>query len=220
MWLRNFIKFPTFVFMNQVKPSIQGYFLAFLGFIGCASLFCFLFTRQQQMELVNLHHSVVFDYFFLGITNTAEVVFPIAFLLILIFKYKSLLKPYLISYACSTLVVQLLKHIVFANCVRPILYLKSSGIQWHLVEGLAINELNSFPSGHTNAAWWMYFWMAYFSSSRYLGFMFGILAFLVAYSRVYLFQHFPIDTLFGAVFGFSASFITYYFLVLKKKSNA
>jgi len=220
MCLRILIKIPTFVFMNTFKSSVQGYLWAFFSFILANTIFVLTFSRQQQMELINLHHSVFFDAAFQFITNTAEVILPIVFLIWIIQKKKELIKPYVFSYAISTLVVQLLKHLVFKEALRPILYFKHLNLKWHLIEGLAINELNSFPSGHTNAAWWMYFWMAYLSPNRLTGFLFGLLAFAVAYSRVYLFQHFPVDTLFGALFGCLASLIAYYFFVLKKNQHA
>jgi membrane-associated phospholipid phosphatase len=206
--------------MNQIKHSVQGYLGAFGCFILVVSFFSFQFSRLEQMEWINLNHSVFFDYFFIAITNSAEIILPLSFLAFLYFKKRSLLRPYFFSYLGSTLLVQILKNILFADSPRPILYLKSAAIQWHLIDGLAINEMNSFPSGHTNAAWWMYFWMAYLSPNRFTGFLFGFLAFLVAYSRIYLFQHFPIDTLFGAILGCSGSFLAYYLLVFKKEKHA
>lgn len=215
-----FINFPTFVFMKNIKSSIQGYIIAFLIFQLAVSGFVIRFSRLDQMQLINLHHSVFLDVVLLGLTQSAEVILPILFLFYLIWKQRKLVKPYVFSYLISTAIVQLLKHVIFSDALRPILYLKSVGIKWHLLEGLPINELNSFPSGHTNAAWWMYFWLAYLMPSRFTGFLFGLCAFGVAYSRVYLFQHFPVDTLWGAFFGMLGSFSMYYLLILKKNAHA
>jgi len=43
--------------------------------------------------------------------------------------------------------------------------------------------------------------MAFLLPKKWMGIGMGLLAFSVAYSRVYLFQHFPIDTLVGAALG-------------------
>lgn len=206
--------------MKNFKSSLKGYLLAFLAFEILVSGFIFRFSKLEQMQLINLNHQPVLDWIFLFLTNTAEVILPILFLIWIIWRRKELIKPYVFSYLLSTLIVQTLKHLIFSEALRPILFLKNSNVQWHLIEGLPINELNSFPSGHTNAAWWMYFWMAYLSPNRLTGFLFGLLAFGVAYSRVYLFQHFPEDTQWGAIFGVSGSLFMYWQFILKKNVHA
>lgn len=214
------IKIPTFVFMKNIKSSIQGYIIAFLFFQLAVSGFVFSFPRVEQMKIINLHHARFFDILLLALTQSAEIVFPVLFLVYLVWKKKSMVRPYVFSYLVSTGIVQLLKHVVFAEALRPILYLKSAQVNWHLLEGLPINELNSFPSGHTNAAWWMYFWLAYLLPNRMAGIVCGLLAFGVAYSRVYLFQHFPVDTLWGSLIGTSVSGFMYYQQILKKDAHA
>lgn len=58
---------------------------------------------------------------------------------------------------------------------------------------------SSFPSGHTGASF------AAASAMMFTGFRFwpcaAVLASLVAFSRLYLYVHFPSDVLFGAIFG-------------------
>mgnify|MGYP006920582173 CR=1 FL=1 len=120
MSLRILIKIPTFASMKNFKLSIKGYLLAFLSFEILVTIFISIYSRLEQMELINLNHSKFFDLFFLAITNTAEVVLPIAFLIFLFFKRKDILKPYILSYVLSTLVIQVLKHLVFSEAVRPV----------------------------------------------------------------------------------------------------
>lgn len=57
----------------------------------------------------------------------------------------------------------------------------------------------SFPSGHTSSSF-----AAAFILSKYLkrfSLVFWILAFLIAFSRLYLFMHYPIDVIGGIVLG-------------------
>jgi membrane-associated phospholipid phosphatase len=119
----------------------------------------------------------------------------------------------------STGLIQFLKHFVFSGSLRPLAYFAHSGIKWHIVSGLMISEYNSMPSGHTGAAFFMFFWVAVLLKRFHWGFIAGILAVGVAYSRVYLFQHFPVDTLVGAFLGTSSSYLFYYINYAKSSSK-
>ena len=69
---------------------------------------------------------------------------------------------------------------------------------------------NSFPSGHTAAAWFCFVWIALLANKRWPAILCGLWAWGVGISRVYLFQHFPVDVAFGAFIGISSSSIFYY----------
>jgi membrane-associated phospholipid phosphatase len=82
-----------------------------------------------------------------------------------------------------------------------------------------ISEYNSMPSGHTGAAFFMFFWVAVLLQRFHWGLFAGLIAVGVAYSRVYLFQHFPVDTLVGAAIGVGASALFYYLNYAKIRSK-
>src|SRR5208337_229475 len=65
--------------------------------------------------------------------------------------------------------------------------------------GFTVNNGPSFPSGHTELA----FSGAYILSKYYRKYTVALyaLSFLVAFSRIYLGLHFPLDTLIGAING-------------------
>lgn len=72
----------------------------------------------------------------------------------------------------------------------------------------------SFPSGHTMTAFACSFII--YSFNKKLGFISFVLALLIAYSRVYLFVHFPSDIIAGAIIGIiiaylSKKFIQYFY---------
>lgn len=202
--------------MKALKNSILVYFLGLILFLGSAWTFIFLFDRPKQVEIINLNHSLWADYLFRFLTALAEVM-PI-FLTAVFFavKNKVLLKPFIASYALSTLLIQGLKHLVFADSLRPFAYFGNQGAGWHLVPGVFMNEFNSMPSGHTSAAWFLFFWISFHFNTKAVSVLCAFLAMGVAYSRVYLFQHFPIDTVIGALIGFSSSWVIYYFMIFKK----
>lgn len=73
----------------------------------------------------------------------------------------------------------------------------------------------SFPSGHTMVGFAAATVLFYFS--RQLGIAGYVLAFFIAFSRIYLFVHYPSDILGGILFGISSSILIIY--GLNKISN-
>ena len=205
--------------MQSMEKSIRTYLLAFLLF----EIICLTFVgsndRFAQMQWINLHHRPWADYLFRALSGFAEITTPIVIFLYFGWKKKNLARPFLLSYAVSTALIQFAKHIIFPDSLRPFAYFKGLLYDWHLVDGVFMNEYNSMPSGHTSAAWFMCFWLAFLSKSVWSGILFALLAAGVGYSRVYLFQHFPVDTAVGAFVGTATSLITYYFYFLKSHGN-
>ncbi len=65
----------------------------------------------------------------------------------------------------------------------------------------------SFPSGHTLASFEAF--VMIFLHNKKWGIVSGLLAVLIAFSRLYLFVHFPTDVLAGAILGTVISIVTY-----------
>lgn len=196
--------------MKRLNGAWIAYGIVFLLFEIVVARYIAVFDRFDQMRIVNNWHAFSLDYLFLSLTFSGELLIPILVLGIFIWKRRAWVKPFLFSYAASTLVVQGLKHLVFTSALRPYAYFKALDIPWYLVPGVEMNEYNSFPSGHTAAAWFCFMWIALFINKRWAGIAMAILACGVGISRVYLFQHFPVDVAFGAFIGISSSSIFYY----------
>jgi membrane-associated phospholipid phosphatase len=200
------------------RNKVVIYYLSGLIFFEAVVLtYIFSLDRMGQMSLINSFYSTWADLFFKIITSGAEITIPVLFLGYLIWKKSDLLKPYLISYIFSTVLVQFLKLVVFKEALRPLAYFKGQAYSWHLVQNLLIHEYNSMPSGHTSAAWFMCFWISLAAKKPWITLLMVSYAMLVAYSRVYLFQHFPVDTAVGAMIGTGVSLLVYYFNVSKSE---
>jgi membrane-associated phospholipid phosphatase len=200
------------------RNKVVFYYLSGLIFFEAVVLtYIFSLDRLGQMSLINSSHSSWADLFFKIITSGAEITIPILFLGYLIWKKSDLLKPYVISYIFSTVLVQFLKLVVFKEALRPLAYFKGQAYSWHLVQNLLIHEYNSMPSGHTSAAWFMCFWISLAAKKPWITLLMVFYAMLVAYSRVYLFQHFPVDTAVGAMIGTGVSLLVYYFNASKSE---
>lgn len=204
--------------MKKIQRPLRAFLLLFCVYQLAIWVFIAYYDRLKQMQCVNAFHAPWADLFFRGLTEIAELFMPIALLLYFIWKRRSWIKPFLISYALSTALVQIGKHILFADALRPFAYFKGLGIDWYLVQGVKINEYNSFPSGHTAAAWFVFFWVSCLGG-RALAIASGLLAIGVGYSRMYLFQHFPIDTAIGACIGLGSSLFVYYITFAKNDAE-
>lgn len=205
--------------MTQSKKSLWTFSIGFLAFEGLSIGVLSFFSRLEQMSWVNAHHSNAADLIFQFFTGLAEVYLPIAFAIYLYKRKRNFFIPFLSSYALSTILVQGLKHLVFSHSLRPIAYFAQLHLPWHLVPGVEIHTQNSFPSGHTAAGWFMFFWFALLGKSRFWGIFLSLLACGVAYSRLYLMQHFPVDIAVGAFIGFSSSALVYYYMIYKPHAN-
>ena len=114
----------------------------------------------------------------------------------------------LISFLLSTLIVQSLKRMVFYDTMRPSKFFADL-TDLYYVDGLTLHSYFSFPSGHSSGAFTMFLAFALFVENQWLKFACFVFALLVAFSRVYLMQHFFIDTYFGALIAVIITLLVY-----------
>jgi undecaprenyl-diphosphatase len=75
----------------------------------------------------------------------------------------------------------------------------------------------SFPSDHATSAFAIAITLCLYE--KRLGKVFLLLAFLIAFSRVWVGVHYPLDVLIGAVLGFLWAFIVHYIVKTNFKNN-
>ncbi|MFN3403269.1 MAG: phosphatase PAP2 family protein [Cytophagaceae bacterium] len=162
------------------------------------------------MEIfINKYHDTFLDYLFRGITYLGEGIIP--FLIIIIILNRKVYYGIVAGSALitATVIAQVLKRFVFPEALRPKAFLKE--LDLYFIADLEIHSYFSFPSGHTTGGFTLFTILAIFAKNPYVQFFYFILAFMVGLSRVYLLQHFFIDTYFGAIIGTITAVIVYYF---------
>ena len=107
----------------------------------------------------------------------------------------------------STIIAQILKRVVYPDELRPISYL-SEIFPVHVVDGVTMRKVHSFPSGHTTTAFAMALIMAYIINRKFWSVILPLLALLAGYSRVYLAQHFPTDIFAGMCIGIVSAILS------------
>ena len=168
-----------------------------------------------ELELkVNANHTPFLDLFFKYWTNLGDGWFYTFFAIgVLLWKYYYGILT-LIVIGLQTAVVQYLKLSVFDDRLRPLEFFKDN-TTIKLVEGVDMVHFNSFPSGHTSTAFAMATLCALIFAKEVVGFrpmiqfLLFVMALFVGFSRIYLFQHFFIDTYFGTIIGTGLSLIIF-----------
>ncbi len=199
--------------MNKLKHLYRhsNYFLT-VQWVVLLILGIFLFNtpKEEAQLLANSYYSNFFDYFFYFLTHAVEFwSCLVIYILVAVFKNYKYALIGLLTYASSGLITQLLKRNVFASHNRPTVNIENLRLIPEFFE-YEQNSSFSFPSGHATAAFTLFLFLTLIVKNRGWGVLFGILACLVAYSRVYLSQHYFIDILVGSVIGSIVTLLSYY----------
>ncbi len=196
----------------QRTRSVIVFFLVVAVFALPAAYLAFTTGKLALHASLNTYHAAWSDLFFRYITHLGDGLLPALFVLFLLFfrNLRSFLMMGL-STGLSAIAVQLLKRQVFEHMDRPGMFRKGlDGMPW--VEGIELNMYFSFPSGHSTAAFSMCLaWVVIIGKPRWAAIL-ALVAVLLAYSRIYLSQHFVQDTLAGAALGSFTAALVYLWL--------
>lgn len=199
--------------MNKLKHlyNHSNHFLTVQwGVLLIASIFILNYTKEEAQLLANGYHSTFFDYFFYTLTHAVEFwSCLVIYILVALFKSYKYAIIGLLTYASSGLITQLLKRNIFADHKRPTVNIENLRLIPEFFE-YEQNSSFSFPSGHATAAFTLFLFLTLIVKNRNWGILFGILACLVAYSRVYLSQHYFIDIIVGSVIGTILTLLSFY----------
>ncbi|TAL63368.1 MAG: phosphatase PAP2 family protein [Bacteroidetes bacterium] len=206
-----------------MKKTIRknfAFLLPYLLFLVVAGIFGALYSKGEAHLIINQYRAEFFDHFFFLATYLGDgytVVIIIMLLCFIRYRHAILIAA---SNILAALVTQTLKHTIFADQVRPKKYFE--GItELKLIPWVENYSYNSFPSGHTTAAFATFFCLALVLENRLLKFLMFCIALLIGFSRVYLSQHFLNDVCAGSVIGVVTSLLIYqYVFLLERIKNA
>ena len=195
--------------LTNLLRQNRYFFLPYLLALVAVGLWQWLYTQEQLMQWINVRNSPVADALFPYITYLGDgAVYVILGLILLLYNRRIGLMA-LASFALSSLTSEFLKKIIFANSPRPLKLFEHSAYKYHLIDGLDIHSINSFPSGHTTTAFAMFSLLAILDPQKQRGVLYLCFAMLTGYSRVYLFQHFVEDAYAGSLLGTISTVIVY-----------
>ncbi|MBL7964329.1 MAG: phosphatase PAP2 family protein [Flavobacteriales bacterium] len=189
------------------------YFLAVLLCAAVPAAVAVFTTDKLALHAsLNAEHQPLGEWFFAWFTHLADGLVPTALALTILILRD--LRSFLLlggSCALSAIIVQVLKRQVFPGHDRPVKFLDvMPAMDW--VQGIELHHHFSFPSGHSTAAFSMCLALAVIIGRPAWGFALALLASALAYSRVYLSQHFTEDVLAGAFLGAATTLALYHLL--------
>ena len=174
----------------------------------CAALIIIFSTDKLPLHIFfNRLVGSPFDSFFKYVTFIGDGVFIISLVLLLLLYNMQKAITILLCYLASAGVTQGIKYGFFGDADRPILIFEQQHMPLNVVEGVDLNIHNSFPSGHATAAFSLFFCLSFFSKNNTVKVICFLSAILVAFSRVYLSQHFFEDITAGSLFGILFSWL-------------
>lgn len=173
-------------------------------------MFLLYYGKVESLLIINHQYNPLLDVVFQYATYLGDGIIYIPLIAYCIFFNRSFFIPAVLSIIIGLFLTHFLKRVVFPNQLRPIT-LEAQGIVLHKIKGLYISRVHSFPSGHTATAFATAIVLAVVMRKQSYAAALPLIAFLVAYSRVYLAQHFVTDVLGGMVIGIVTALLSLWF---------
>lgn len=201
---------------RELKSAISFISLVF-SFLIIGSIVVLSANKASIHVFFNSLNHPVLDVFFKYYTHAGDGILVVGVSVLLAFKKTRYGIITLLGLLISGLVTQLLKRTIFIDNYRPARFFEDyADVQLHLIDGVTLHCCHSFPSGHTTAGFALFAAMSIAFPKDKLAWVFGFLAILIGYSRVYLSLHHFEDILAGAFIG---TFFTMLIAYLLTRSN-
>ena len=138
--------------------------------------------------MINQWNSEIGDFVFKYVTYLGDgMLFAILIILFLFIRLKWALLLF-VSSLLTLITVFVAKRIIFNGVPRPLKYFEGTNVL-HLVDGVKLHSMHSFPSGHAITAFAIFMILVLIVQNKYLKTLFVMTAILAGFSRVYLSQH-------------------------------
>jgi membrane-associated phospholipid phosphatase len=198
----------------QIIKENKAFFVPYAIIIGISTIVLAILGNTTLFHFINQHHSKLTDFLFFGFTILGDG--TTAFLIIFILMWISMREAItlLVITLLITIIIALLKRFIFAEYDRPLMFFGEQMIR--IVPGYMPPKLHTFPSGHSATAFSTYLYVSFLVRQNGLKFSLFLIAFMIAYSRVYLSAHFPADVIAGSLLAVSITILVYlYFQRIK-----
>ena len=188
------------------SKSLRPFIIIFLAYALVWGALLLLYPKGNMELWVNQH--IRFDTGFYWITFLGDGLLYVGISLLIAWRNWKWGIFAFVCFALTGLFAQFLKVLIFSDSPRPQAFF-GANMPLHYVAGVEIHTSNSFPSGHTVSAFSLALVLSLYHQRSWISAFCIIGAILVGFSRVYLLQHFFIDTYFGAWIGVCLTYLLY-----------
>lgn len=112
----------------------------------------------------------------------------------------------IITLMITGIFVYIFKQVLFYGLLRPAAYIGFDKLH-HVIDGFSYDIINTFPSGHSMTAFALAAILVTLSNKKLLAILMFIYAISITYSRIYLMEHFFVDTFCGGLLGVLAAIL-------------
>jgi len=175
------------------------FFLGYFFLLLIAVIILLTYSKEAGFILLNPYHTDFLNFVFEGVTLLGDGLFTVGFCVVLLFIKKRYLSfMVFLSFATSGILTQVIKDFVIE--ARPALFLEKTQYPY-FINQVTLHNFHSFPSGHSTSAFALVSIIAFAVKDKKYAIPLLALATLIAYSRIYLGQHFLIDVTVGSFIG-------------------
>ncbi len=205
--------------MKALIKNNRVFLILYVLLIATSAYYLLNFDKVQiHLNINKLTGNPVMDVFFKYFTHLGDglVAIIIAAIILLLNARNGLyvLATYLASGITTTI---LKKHIFDIDRPHFVFHEYLYHYKVNYIEGVDMLGMRSFPSGHSTSAFAIFISLALITENKILKLTFFLIAFLAAFSRTYLSQHWLVDITVGSLIGTIAAIIFYFVFINQNK---
>lgn len=200
--------------MYSLLKKNRAFFIPYFIFLLIGGVVLLLYNKISISLYINYYHSPAADFIFKNVTliGLGYTIIPVVLILLFIrFRYALIS---LTAFFLAVIINDSLKSIF--HTPRPVTVFSQMHQTLYLVPNVEIDAWNSFPSGHTATGFCIFCVLALYAKNNFTKATCFAVAFLIAYSRMYLSEHFLIDVYAASIIGMVSALVIYKWMMSEK----
>jgi len=203
--------------MFSLLKKNAPFFIPYFIFLFSGGVALTLWSKTDIHLYINSYHCPIADTFFSNWTSLGLGIMIIPAALILAFVRFRYMIISVIGFLLTVIINDSLKAIFHAP--RPVTVFSQMHQSLYLVPNVEMYNWDSFPSGHTATGFCMFCLFALYIRNHLFKATCFIIALLIAYSRIYLSEHFFQDVYTASLIGVGSALLIYTWVMNAKMFN-